>query len=631
MPLISLDNITVDYGTGPVLEDVCFSLESNNHIGLVGANGEGKTTFLSVLAGELVPHEGIVHRQRGLKIGFLHQEDRLTGEDSLILTVMENHPEIPELERKIHSLIKDNLTSKELEEYHKLESRLLQLDGYTFKSRAEGILSALGFKENQFETPVNKLSGGEKNRAAIACLLLAEPDIILMDEPTNHIDYDGLVWLIDFLKKCNKPYIVISHNRFFLDQISDTILEIRGASTTSFAGNYSYYEKKREEIDRRILKQYEAQREEIKRIEDFIQKNIAGQKTKQAQARRKTLANLERIIPPDQKQNINIRFKDIRRSGNIILQAENISAAFSTKKLFDNFDITLHRKDHIGIVGPNGCGKTTLLSILAGKQRPNSGKVKTGSRVFKGYYSQDFSDIDSSNSAFQEIRNFDGSMTDENIHSALALFSFRSDQIFRPLSTFSGGEIARVALLKLLLGKANFLLLDEPTNHLDIDSSKTLENALVEFEGTVLVISHDRYFLRKVADKILAFEEDGIKMFEGGFEYYLERRKSRLSERKDSPKIRTNPRTNYKRKGSPPKKKLNLYQIKKNHGELEKEISTLEKEQEKVAGLLSEDYVASDWARMSSLIKEYETITDNLEKKMAEWEKLEQVLQENSE
>jgi len=628
MPIVSLDNITVNFGSSPILDGVTLSIEAGERIGLVGPNGEGKTTLLSVITGALEPDSGNVYRQRGLRIGILPQNHRLSGGLSLFDAVYAGHPEIHELEIGMQAISRDGIGEKDLEKYQQMETRFAQLDGYSYKNRVEGVLNGLGFSEDQFGISVNSLSGGERNRAAIAGLLLADPDLLLLDEPTNHIDYSGLQWLADYLENCGKGYIVVSHDRYFLDRIAKSIVEVRDGNVTRFAGNYTFYERERRRIDKELLKRFEAQRAQIARTEEFIRRNIAGQKTKQAQGRRKLLARVERIAPPKNADEIRLRFRKVARGGNDVLRIKGLSAGFGERMLFEDFDLFIGRGERIGIVGPNGCGKTTLLSIMGGLQKPIGGSVELGSNIKVGFYSQDFSNIDESHSAFREIHDFDPAMSEEAVRGALALFSLRGDDIFRPLSTFSGGEIARVALLKLLLGEANLLLLDEPTNHLDIPSRITLERALSRFEGTVIVVSHDRYFLRNVAKRIVAFEADGIKIFDGGFDDYLERRDLLARAAEKSQKSDVAPSKNEPKKGGKRSIGKNLFKLQRDRKEIEKQIATTEAEIKRVGELLSDEQVARDWTRMSAFLSEYEGLSRKLERMLRRWEKIEQELLE---
>ncbi len=624
MPYVNLDRVTVDFGSGPILDEIGYTIEPGDKIGLVGPNGEGKTTMLSVIAGVLKPHSGDVHVQRGIRIGYLRQEHALEGGLSLFDAVYRSHPEVYSIERRLEELSLGGLKECDFEEYRRLENRLSQLGGYNFQSRVEAVLFGLGFSKGQFSTEVEKLSGGERNRAAIACILLEAPDILLLDEPTNHIDYDGLQWLAEYLQNSCKTYVVVSHDRYFLDVIARETVEIRDGEVSKFAGNYSFYEKERKRLDEELIAKYEAQRAEIARTEDFIRKNIAGQKTKQAQSRRTMLAKLERIAPPPKAEEIRVRFKTAARGGEDVFRTEGLSVSFGERKLFEGFNFLARRGDRIGVVGPNGCGKTTLLSAIAGRLEPSAGRVRIGSGIKKGYYSQDFQEIDESNSAFEEIHDFDRTMTEEAVRSSLALFSLYDEDIFRPLRTFSGGEVARVALLKLLLGGANLLLLDEPTNHLDIKSRITLEKALSHFEGTVIFVSHDRYFLRNVAQKIIAFERGQITLFDGGFEYYLERRAA-LNKQECRPEAKDRPKTADEPARSSRK---NLFRLEKERAQAEDAIARLEADLTKISQLLSEEHVAGDWGRMSALLAEFEASSKRLEGLLAEWERLEEQLAE---
>ncbi|HHS50607.1 MAG TPA: ABC transporter ATP-binding protein [candidate division Zixibacteria bacterium] len=627
MPLITLDKITVDYGSGPVLDEVTFTIEQGDKIGLVGPNGEGKTTLLEVILGIRRPHFGEVHTQRGIRLGYLPQEHRLAGELPLFDAVYRSHPEIWTIEKRLEELTSSGIADCDLNEYRELENRLTHFGGYSFKSKVEGVLEGLGFDKSQFDTPVGRLSGGEQNRAAIAGILLEDPDILLLDEPTNHIDYNGLQWLADYLESTDKAYVVVSHDRYFLDRIAKNIAEIRGGELTKFPGNYSFYEKERKRLDEDLLLRFEAQRAEIARVEEFIRRNIAGQKTKQAQARRTMLSRLERITPPAKSEEIRLRFSKVARGGDDVFRLDKLGVSFGERTLFSDINLLVTRGERIAIVGPNGCGKTTLLSAIAGKILPTTGTIRKGTGISMGYYSQDFSEIDESNSAFEEIHSFDRMMAEEAVRSSLAMFSLYDEDIFRPLRTFSGGEVARVALLKLLLGEANLLLLDEPTNHLDIKSRITLERALANFEGTIVFVSHDRYFLRNVAKKIIAFEPDGVAVIDGGFEYYIERRNVRLAQnRKQATKAKSV--SSPEPAQSTKTKRKNIFRVEKERAQTEVEIAQLEGEIARVAELLSEDHVAGDWPRMSTLLNEYNSLNQKLEKLIKRWEQLEEELVE---
>ncbi len=621
MPIVNIDNVTVDFGSGPILDEVNLAIESGDRIGVVGPNGEGKTTLLSIITGDLEPNSGKVFRQRGLRIGLLPQEHRISGDISLFDAVYKSHSEIYNLENDIREVTSGGIDEDDLDKYQRMETRYSHLGGYKYKNRVVAVMNGLGLSSDRFRIAVDRLSGGERNRAAIARLLLADPDLLLLDEPTNHIDYAGLLWLSDYLNNCGKSYIVASHDRYFLDRIARSIVEVRIGDVTRFAGNYTFCSEERKRIDERLLKRFEIQQEEIARTEEFIRRNLAGQKTKQAQSRRQQLARIDRIAPPPKADEIRLRFRKVARGGNDVIRLNGLSAGFGDKTLFENFGLFVGRNEKIGIVGSNGCGKTTLLSIIGGLQKPKSGSVNIGTGINVGFYSQDFADIDESNSAFEEIHDFDTTMSEEAVRSSLALFSLRGDDIFRPLSTFSGGEMARVALLKLLLGEANLLLLDEPTNHLDIHSRITLERALSRFGGTCIVVSHDRYFLQSIAKKIIAFETEGVKVFDGGFDDYLERL-DLISEAERPRGGKVAPEKSELPKAQK-KSNKNLFKLRKDHEEIEGKITSIEAELKRVTELLSEDHVSRDWSRMTNLLGEYEKLSRKLEKMLYRWEKIE--------
>jgi len=609
MDLIIADKVSFSYGSNEIFSDVSLTITDSTRLALVGRNGLGKTTLLRVLAGELEPTSGEIFRKKGLKIAFLKQEERLEGEDKLLDAVLSQDARWWKLYKTLSSFDNDG------ENMDNLMAEFQALGGFARESRAKEILGKLGFKEEHFEKPVNLLSGGEKNRAAIAAMLVLEPDIMFFDEPTNHIDYDGLVWLADFLRNLKKPFVLVSHDRFFLDLVADRVAELYEGKLRIFVGNYSSFEKQKRELIEKQEKQYKHQQQLIKRTEEFIRRNIAGQRTKQAQSRIKMLQRLERIKEPIYDKGFRIKLDIKRRSGDKVLEIKNLSYAYDGNKLFSGFSTVVGRGDKIGVVGRNGCGKTTLLKLISGRLPLIEGEIKLGAGVVVGYYAQDFDDLDDDSTPLEEIQKLAPQMTYEEAMSYLGAFSISGDDAKRLIKTFSGGERSRVALAKLSLVGANFLLLDEPTNHLDINSRKIIEDALKKFEGTVIVVSHDRFFLDTVAQKIWAFENGTIREYYGNFSYYLSKRLQRQTLRRKVSVKKTEPRET-----SEKQLKNKLRKLKTAIMELEKQIEELEKERERILSLMGQPFVVKDPQRIKSVSHQFELIETELKSLWSRWE-----------
>jgi len=609
MDLIIADKVSFSYGSNEIFSNVSLTITDSTRLALVGRNGLGKTTLLRVLAGELEPTSGEIFRKKGLKIAFLKQEERLEGEDKLLDAVLSQDARWWKLYKTLSSFDNDG------ENMDNLMAEFQALGGFARESRAKEILGKLGFKEEHFEKPVNLLSGGEKNRAAIAAMLVLEPDIMFFDEPTNHIDYDGLVWLAGFLRNLKKPFVLVSHDRFFLDLVADRVAELYEGKLRIFVGNYSGFEKQKRELIEKQEKQYKHQQQLIKKTEEFIRKNIAGQRTKQAQSRIKMLQRLERIKEPIYDKGFRIKLDIKRRSGDKVLEIKNLSYAYDGNKLFSGFSAVVGRGDKIGVVGRNGCGKTTLLKLISGRLPLIEGEIKLGAGVVVGYYAQDFDDLDDDSTPLEEIQKLAPQMTYEEAMSYLGAFSISGDDAKRLIKTFSGGERSRVALAKLSLVGANFLLLDEPTNHLDINSRKIIEDALKKFEGTVIVVSHDRFFLDAVAQKIWAFENGTIREYYGNFSYYLSKRLQRQTLRRKVNVKKTEPRET-----SEKQLKNKLRKLKTTIMELEKQIEELEKERERILSLMGQPFVVKDPQRIKSVSQQFELIETELKSLWSMWE-----------
>ncbi|MGB2698533.1 MAG: ABC-F family ATP-binding cassette domain-containing protein, partial [Candidatus Zixiibacteriota bacterium] len=477
-------------------------------------------------------------------------------------------------------------------------------------------LYGLGFTEDDFDKNVNILSGGEKNRAALASVLLSDPNLLLLDEPTNHLDIEGTEWLEEYLSEFPGTVVLVSHDRYFLDRVIQEVTELEDHKIERYVGNFSAYVDQKVEKLEKAIKEYKAQKEYILRTEDFIRRNIAGQKTKQAQSRRKTLEKLERMEKPKTKaKRVKLSFSKTQRSSKALIWTEGLSKEFEEKVLFEEVDFSIERYDRVGLIGPNGCGKTTFLKILLSNEAPTSGEVSIGSNLEVGYYDQEHQGLDLESSVVDEIWKVNPQMLLEELRSYLAKFLFWGEDVFRKIKSFSGGEQSRVVLAKLILSQPNFLILDEPTNHLDISSREVLENALTEFEGTLLVVSHDRYFLNRIVSRIYAFENESLKEYSGNYSYYEQKKKEQKEEEKkflETLKQEKKKKTVVKK----PKPKVK----KRSPEEIQKDISETEQRIEEIDSQFSSKEFYTDWQKLLELNQEKEELSKKLEELYAEWE-----------
>lgn len=532
--ILACKNINKSFGTDIILKDITFQIEEKEKVALVGINGAGKSTLFKILAGEISYDSGEIFKPKEVSLGYLSQNMEINTNNNIFDEMLLVFQDLIEMEANLRLLEKemsthgnDTLTNL-MNQYSTLQHQFEEKNGYSFKSQIRGVLKGLGFREEQFTQPVSILSGGEKTRIALARILLSSPSVLLLDEPTNHLDINAIEWLEDFLKSYPGTAIIISHDRYFLDRITTKVIEIENNNASVYNGNYSFYAKHKM-INREIqLNQYLNQQKEIKRQEEVIQtlRSFNREKSiKRARSREKALEKIDKIEKPEAlPSSMTLNLEPKIQSGNDIVHVENLSKAYNSKKLFENVSFDLKKGEKVALIGPNGVGKTTLFRIILNQTNCDDGSFNLGANVKIGYYDQEHQNISCNKTIIDEISDSYPTLTHGEIRNVLAAFLFKGDEVFKKISTLSGGEKGRVSLAKIMLSEGNFLLLDEPTNHLDLLSKEVLEDAINSYRGTVLYISHDRYFINRTATRILELNPRGIKEYLGNYDYYIEKR-----------------------------------------------------------------------------------------------------------
>ena len=515
------------FGGNTIFSNISFSVPDNARIGLVGPNGAGKTTLLKIMTGQQEPTSGQFTINKGLKVGYIAQENGLDEDKTIwdeMLTVFNDLIEKNKKITKMQEQIADHPEDEDLlKRYDQLAYDFEQEGGFTYQAEIKSILNGFNFKENTWNKVIGTLSGGEKTRLAFVKLLLQKPPVLLLDEPTNYLDLDTLDWLEAFLKNYQSAIITVSHDQYFLDHLANQIFELNFGKLTTFKGNYSQYVKERELMDSQQEAAYEKQQEKIKKEEEFIQKNLVrASTTKRAQSRRKVLDKMERIKPPKHKQKVRINFTSERPSGKEVLIAKDLTIGYPDKVMVSDIDFQVNKNDRVAIIGPNGIGKSTLLKTIMKKLEPKGGSIKYGASLDIGYYDQELQSLDPSKTVLDTIWDRHKTMPEKDVRSILASFLFTAEDIDKTVGQLSGGQKARLTLTVLSLEKDNFLLMDEPTNHLDIEAKEVLEEALDNYDGTLLFVSHDRYFINELANKIISVRDGHAKIYNGNYSYYLD-------------------------------------------------------------------------------------------------------------
>lgn len=646
MIILQLNGITKYYGADPILSNIKLEVQSKDRIALVGRNGAGKSTLLKIISGELSYDSGEIMKPKETTIDYMGQDTVLESTLSIwdeMLTVFKPlqrmEKELRKLEEKMGdpSYQHDSINyEKLLKEYDQLQISFKDLGGYQYEADIRSILHGFRFSNFDYSTPISTLSGGQKTRLALAKLLLTKPDLLILDEPTNHLDIETLAWLEQFLQNYDGAILIVSHDRYFLDKVVTQVYEVSQKTTYKYPGNYSNYLTQKAERYEREMKQFEKQQDEVAKLNDFIQRNIArASTTKRAQSRRKQLERMELMDRPnDGEKGANFSFDIERQSGNEVLKADNLSIGYEENQfIVKNINLRATRQDSIALVGPNGIGKSTLLKGLMNKLPFVSGEIQFGSNVAVGYYDQEQANLTSNKTVLNELWDDYPTTTEKEIRTVLGNFLFSGDDVLKIVSTLSGGEKARLALAKLMMQKANFLILDEPTNHLDLDSKQVLENALISYPGTLLFVSHDRYFINRVTNKVIELSTEGTTEFLGDYDYYVEK-KAEMEERKELEaanmaeelSVGKSVKTSYIQDKE--QKKL-LRQRKRRIEEIEERIAEVEAQLEKNEELLCDPVIYQDHEESQRLNSENQTFQQELSTLMEEWEELQLIIEES--
>ncbi|MDB1932201.1 ABC-F family ATP-binding cassette domain-containing protein [Clostridium tertium] len=637
MIVLSCKDISKSYGIRDVLKDITFSINEGDKVGIIGGNGEGKSTLFKIISKELSQDSGEIFIDKNRTIGYLTQHVDLDLNNTIYDEMNLVFKDLRNIEDRLHSLeIKmaepyneDNAAYHEkiIKDYTTLQDLYSHKGGYTYKGEISRVLKGLGFLEEDFDKIINTLSGGQKTRVSLCKLLLKNPDIILLDEPTNHLDLEAIEWLEEYLKNYKGTVLVISHDRFFLDAVTNNTFEVINGHVNCYNVSYTKFIDLRKKNYEAQLKAYNLQQAEIKRQEAIIEKFRSFNREKSiraAESREKALEKMDRLDAPDkEKEASKIQFEASVKSGHDVLHIENLAKSYGDNNLFSNLNLDLKRGEKVALIGENGRGKTTLFKIILDNLNPDSGKVILGTNVNVGYYDQEQSDLNLDKTILDEVWDEFPNLTTSKLRGALASFLFTGDDVFKIINTLSGGEKCRINLLKLMLSKSNLLLLDEPTNHLDIMSREALEDALLSYDGTLMVISHDRYFLNKVINRILELNENGIKEFLGNYSYYQEKKinpnRFEVLEELSNGKTKTQLKDEKKKKKELEKEEKTLkLKIKK----IEDDISTGE---EKLLSLQEElclEEIYSNPSESERVNKEIKDLEEKIASLYEEWENL---------
>lgn len=634
MIILSAQHIAKSFGVNAVLRDVSLTVQQGDRIGLVGVNGCGKSTLMRILAGLDAQDDGEISLVRGLRVGYLAQQNMVTSGETVWNELQKVYEQVFAMEKKLREL-EDEMAHAHTDaqrfaqlsaDYDRLTQRFEEADGYSWKSMVSGVLNGLGFKPAQYDQCVDSLSGGEQTRLCLARLLLQKPDLLLLDEPTNHLDMETLQWLENYLAAYKGSVLVISHDRYFLDHVCTGIVEILMGSSEQYNGNYTRYIAQRQERFESRMRAYEIQQKEIERQQAIIARYRMFNREKSiraAESREKALDRMEKLEKPVDERAIRFSFEARRRTGEDVLQLTEISKSFGEKHLFHDLTLRVRAGDRVALIGPNGVGKSTLIKIIVGEEQPDTGFIRYGSNVDIGYYDQHQSTLHADKTALDEIWDRFPQMEQSNVRGALGMFLFTGDDVFKPIHTLSGGEKGRVALTALMLRKDNLLLLDEPTNHLDMDSREVLEDALADFGGTIITVSHDRYFINRIANRIIEMQPDGVTEYIGNYDDYIERKNRPVAVEAEAGKTKTELEKEKRRE------KLSrqaLRQLKIRAQEAEKAVGVKEAEIAELEAQMADPSLYSDAQKSADVQRAYQKAQQALQTLYEQWEAAEAAL-----
>ncbi|MBU3829517.1 MAG: ABC-F type ribosomal protection protein [Candidatus Limosilactobacillus merdavium] len=648
MILLQANNVMRRFGADVLFHDVDLQIQEHGRTALVGRNGAGKTTLLKMIAGITSPDEGTISKTKDLTIGYLAQDQGLDSQNSIWAELDLVFAPLHKMEKEIHQL-EEQLASLDpaskdfqitTEKYSKLQAEFKKRGGFEYESRMRGILKGFGFGEEDYQTSINSLSGGQKTKLALAKILLQEPNLLILDEPTNHLDMNVLSWLEDYLKGYKGALLVVSHDRYFLDRVVSDIYDLDNHTLRHYTGNYTQFMKHKQKWLTAEWKHYDQQQKKIAKLEDFVNRNIVrASTTKRAQARRKQLEKMDRMERPEtDDKSIHFHFHSDKDSGNEVLDVDQAVVGYDDQRLAGPLSFTVRKPQRVGIIGPNGIGKSTLLKSILNRIPLISGSIKLGANLQIGYYDQEQQQLHPDKSVLNEVWDDHPNVPEKDIRSLLGSFLFVGDDVYKLVHDLSGGEKARLELTKLSFKPINFLVLDEPTNHLDIDSREVLENAINEFNGTVLFISHDRYFINQVATDVLDMHADGIKHYEGNYDDYLAAvNKVTTTEGSDTQATskpsakRSDAQQSYQQSKETQRARRKLQrQVDK----LESQMTELEEQEQAIQEKMSQPEIATDIGKLSDLQKELDKLNAQSEEVELDWttaaEELEKFDQENS-
>lgn len=644
MILLQTNDVMRRFGADVLFHNINLQIQDHGRTALVGRNGAGKTTLLKMIAGITQPDEGTISKVKDLTIGYLAQDQGLDSQnniwaelDLVFASLHEMEKEIHQLEDQLGDLDSDSDQYQQvLNKYDRLQDEYKKQGGFEYESRIRGILHGFGFGEEYYDTPVDALSGGQKTKLALAKILLQEPNLLILDEPTNHLDMNVLAWLEDYLKSYRGALLVVSHDRYFLDHVVKDVYDLDNRTLTHYTGNYTQFVAHKQERLKAEWKHYDQQQKKIAKLEDFVNRNIVrASTTKRAQARRKQLEKMDRLERPEtDDRSIHFQFHSDKDSGTEVLDVENAKVGYDEQVLAGPLSFTVRKPQRIGIIGPNGIGKSTLLKSLLHQIPLVSGTVKFGANLEIGYYDQEQQQLHPEKTVLDEVWDDHPEVPEKDIRSLLGSFLFVGDDVYKPVHDLSGGEKARLELTKLSFKPINFLILDEPTNHLDIDSREVLENAINEFTGTVLFVSHDRYFINQVATDVLDMHKDGITHYEGNYDNFLaEQTKRQSSIPSDNTDKQATPSTGKQSYQQSKEQQKARRKLQRQVDKLEQEMSELEDQQTQLQEKMSQPEIATDIGKLTDLQKDLDATKDKAEEVELAWteaaEKLEEFDQQN--